>query len=91
MAFMINPYDRTVDLSDKDDKKLFEVGSEGLVNEDKFDGKAENAQGFLKLIRNRTGEFKLRDVFKVSSEWDMSTTAPRVPTSYVDVFLSIVI
>ena len=27
----------------------------------------------------------------MSSEWDMSTTAPRVPTSYVDVFLSIVI
>ena len=54
VTFMINPYDRMLDPSDKDDRKLFEVGSEGLVNEDKFDGKAENAQRFLKLIRNRT-------------------------------------
>ena len=78
-------------LSDKDDRKLFKVASEGLGNDDKFDEKVENAQRFLKLVGNRMEEFKHLDLFKVSSEWDMSTTALRVSTSHIDLFLSNVI
>ena len=88
MAFVLNPCDRTLDLNDKDDRKLFENACEGLDQTDRFDGKAANAPRFLKLIGNQSQEFRLLDAFKIGTEWDMSQTAPRVPSAHADLFSS---
>ena len=50
MAFTLNPYDATLDLSDKDDRKLFEVGTRGLQGESCFRGDVTKFPKFRKLI-----------------------------------------
>ena len=58
MAFLLNPYNDELDLSDKEDQKLFQDGSKGIKSTDKdkcvlFYGKKENFNMFLKIHRKR--------------------------------------
>ena len=39
MAFILNPYNASFDLNNREDRKLFEVGCKGLDAKDAFDGK----------------------------------------------------
>ena len=51
MAFILNPYSVDLDLSDKDDRKLFQQGCKGIKKEaDFFDGKREDFDDFCKLM-----------------------------------------
>ena len=56
-TFLLNPYDAPLDLSDKEDRKLYQDACKGLLEEDRFDGKRESYPSFVKLI-----EQKLLDV-----------------------------
>ena len=54
-TFLLNPYDADLDLSDKDDRKLFQEGSKGIKSTNKdecilFDGKKANFNKFSKII-----------------------------------------
>lgn len=42
MAFLINPYDSTLDLANREDIKLFNEAYKGLADDDKFSGKRED-------------------------------------------------
>ena len=52
--FILNPYEVSLDLSDKDDRKLFKEGSKGLKEEELFDGKKQNFSTFMKLIEKQS-------------------------------------
>ena len=50
MAFILNPFDIDLDLSDKDDRKRFEEASKGLSEKSFFNGKRETFAAFSKLM-----------------------------------------
>ena len=50
MAFILNPYDNILDLTNRDDRRLFQDACKGLKDEDKFSGKKSEYKDFAKLI-----------------------------------------
>ena len=87
MAFTLNPYEKTLNLRDKDDRKLFESGRQGLDSENKYDGSPGKFSNFRKLIRKLFENVCSMDAFEIATHWDESTRAPRVPDELQDVFL----
>ena len=47
-TFILNPYDVTLDLRDKEDRKIFKDGCKGLKETELFDGKKENIQNHMR-------------------------------------------
>ena len=91
--FLLNPYDAPLDLSNKDDRKLYQDACKGLKDKDLFDGKRENYSNFIKLIERDLTAFRLLDNLKINTEW--ATTAStiehqRIPTpeGIIDLFKS---
>ena len=78
MAFCTSPYDRVLNLTDKEDRKLFNDACRGLEKEDRFDGTLSKSSQFLKLIGKELEDFRLDEIFIVAVKWDSSTAAPRV-------------
>eukprot|EP00957_Ditylum_brightwellii_P191570 14585517-Ditylum_brightwellii.AAC.1 len=58
MSFILNPYDATLDLSDKEDRKMFEFGTKGLEESQQFNGKKEIFNDFAKLIGHKMKEIQ---------------------------------
>ena len=50
-TFMFNPYDGDLNLSDKDDRTLYQDACKGLPDDNKFDGMKEKYGDFVKLIQ----------------------------------------
>ena len=86
MAFLTSPYDSPLDLSNKEDRKLFNDACEGLEKDDRFDGKLANASKFLKLIGKELEDFLLDEILRVAVSWDEGASAPRVPTRSANIF-----
>ena len=51
MPFCINPYDVTLNLRNKDDRKIYLDGYKGLGQNDLFDGSKEKYKDFVKLMK----------------------------------------
>ena len=49
-VFLLNPYDATLDLADKDNRKLFQEGYKGLKESNIFGRKKPDYGNFVKLI-----------------------------------------
>ena len=92
MAFVLNPYDGDLDLSDKDDRKLFKDGCIGLKEGDLFDGKKQNYVNFTKLLEKELESVRLMECLSIPTKWVAGGTAAqkRVPIedSKVDIFNS---
>ena len=56
MAFILNPYDAILDLSNKEDRKMFEIGTKGLDEKQRFNGRKEAFNDFSKLIGHKMKE-----------------------------------
>jgi len=50
ITFSLNPFDRDLNLTNKDNRKLFKDGYKELKEENKSDGKREIYINFMKLI-----------------------------------------
>ena len=50
MAFILNLYDATLNLLNREDRKIFNDGCKCLDERDKFDGKKGTYSDFFKLI-----------------------------------------
>ena len=87
MVFTLNPYDATLDLSDKDDRKLFEVGTRGLQGESRFGGDVIKFPKFRKLIRRLLEKIRSIESFRVGKDWNNAAAAPRAPSKFHDIFL----
>ena len=91
--FLFNPYDATLDLTDKDDRKLYQEACKGLSKDDRFDGKRENYPNFVKLLEQQLQDVRVMETLEVPTAWDSSATNPddqRLPiqTDVVDIFKS---
>ena len=67
MAFMLNPYEKELDLTNKGDLKLHENACKG-VNNFTFDGNIENSIKFSKLIGKHLEDCCLKDIFEIGIE-----------------------
>ena len=92
MAFLINPYDADLNLSDKEDRKLFKDGCVGLKEADLFDGKKENYVNFTKLLEKELESVRLMECLKIPTEWVAggNVVARRAPilAKKIDIFHS---
>ena len=92
-AFLLNPYKADLDLSDKDDRKLFAEASKGLKEENLFDGKRENFSTFSKLIEKEFHDVRIMQCLNVPTLWNVGagTAAERqtpIADGMVDFFSS---
>ena len=92
-SFLLNPYDATLNLADKDDRKLFQEGCKGLKDKDIFDGKKPNYGNFVKLIEPGLTSTRTMPALEISTAWDSnssSTEAKRIPDAngIIDIFKS---
>ena len=93
MAFILNPYEANLDLTDKDDRKLFADASKGLKDDNLFDGKRENFAKFSKLIEKEFNDVRVMKCLSVPTEWDVgagTAAGRRIPRAAdkVDFFSS---
>ena len=82
MAFILNPYSADLDLSDKDDSKLFQEVCKGLKKEADFcNGKREDFDDFCKLMERGFEQTKMMDCLYVPTSWTTTGTAKqnRIP------------
>ena len=92
-TFLFNPYDATLNLSDKEDRKLYQDTCKGLTGEDRFDGKRESYPNFVKLIEQSLQDVRVMETLEISTRWDQSATNPddrRLPMQddTIDIFRS---
>ena len=66
-TFLLNPYDAKLDLSSKDDRKLYHDACKGL-SDNKFDGKKEHFQNFIKLVENEFKKTRVMEALEISTE-----------------------
>ena len=69
-SFLFNSYDATLNLADKDNRKLFKEGNKGLRDKDIFDGKKVNYGNFVKLIEIVLNATRTMDALEVCTKWD---------------------
>ena len=69
MTFVLNPYDNVLDLSDKEDRKLFTDGCKGLKENDLFDGKKQNYGKFVKLIEGEFLDTRTMEALEINTHW----------------------
>ena len=92
-GFLLNPYDASLDLSNKDDRKLYHDACKGLPEKCQFDGKKENFQDFIKLIEKEFKKTRVMEALEISTEWDDSASdieSKKMPTArgLIDIFKS---
>ena len=75
-AFLLNPYDGNLDLSDKGDRKLYADACKGLPESNRFDGKRENYKNFVKLIEKDFKKTRVMEVLEIGVEWDSDAQTP---------------
>ena len=69
MTFVLNPYDKALDLTDKEDRKLFTEGCKGIKEEDLFDGKKQNYGDFVKLIEEGLNDTRTMEALEINTKW----------------------
>lgn len=71
-SFLLNPYNITLNLSDKDNKKLLKEGYIVLEEFDIFYGKKQYYRNFVKLIKRDLNCTRTIKALKITVEWDTS-------------------
>lgn len=86
-SFLLNPYEADLDLSNKEDRKLFLDACKGLAEDDKFDGKRENFGNFTKLLEQQLNATRVMEAMEVNTRWTPGTRAPEA-TGLINIFKS---
>ena len=86
MAFILNPFQANIYLTNKEDKKLFEKGCEVLAKEDKFNRKRKKYVTFMKLLKVAIEGVKLMDTLVLGTTYDDTAAVPRPPKTLVNLF-----
>ena len=93
-SFILNPDDATLDLADKDDRKLFQEGSKELQEKDIFDDKKDSYGNFVKLIERKINSTRIMEALEVCIAWGKgaeTAEGERIPEKdgIVNIFKSI--
>ena len=86
-TFLLNPYEADLNLSNKDDRKLFLDACKGLPEDDKFDGKRENFGNFTKLLETHLNATRVIEAMVINTKWNTGTRTPD-STGSIDIFKS---
>ena len=92
-TFLLNPYDAKLDLTDKEDRKLYQEACQGLKEADRFSGKREEYTNFVKLIEKQLHDTRLMECLLTPTTWDVAATSiedKKIPIEddMVDIFRS---
>ena len=77
------PYDVPLNLSNKEDRKLYQDAYRGLKEDDPFDGRKEKYSKFVKLMEKTMPFTRIMEALDVATKWDKSgssTEGKRIPT-----------
>ena len=85
MSFILNPFQADIDLTKKDNKKLFEKGCQGLQKDDKFDGKRASYPTFMKLIKVAIESVKIMDALTIGTTYNGTLNAKLGPLIKVNI------
>ena len=88
MTFLLNPYDKELDLGTKEGLQLYGATKKGLEKEVRYDGTKEKYSVFMKLMGKAFKTFRLMDILKVQTEWEATKLANPVKYQIVDLFQS---
>ena len=83
MVFVLNPYENLLDLTNRDDRKLFQGTCKVLKEEDKFSGRKAEYNNVVKLIGKSFGDVRLMEVLLIPIKWytnNANDALKRVPT-----------
>ena len=78
MAFILNPYNANLDLTNRDNRKLFEVGYKGLETKD---------TEFVKLTEKEFKDIRVMSALNIATEWEAAGKRPD-QDKMVDIFHS---
>eukprot|EP00957_Ditylum_brightwellii_P132423 10097870-Ditylum_brightwellii.AAC.1 len=70
MAFLINPFDTSLNLSNKEGRKLFKAGTKGLSYDLKLTREKEKFNNFRKLIREKIQRVRLMEALDILTKWE---------------------
>jgi len=68
ITFLLNPYDKELDLGTKEGLQLYGAAKKGLEKEVRYDGTKEKYSVFMKLMGKAFKTFRLMDILKVPTE-----------------------
>ena len=85
-AFLLNPYNKELDLGTKEGLQLYGTAKKGLEKEVRYDGTNEKYPVFTKVMGNAFKTFRLMDILKVPTEWEATKSANPIKDQIVDPF-----
>ena len=88
ITFLLNPYDKELDLGTKEGSQLYGAVKKGLEKEVRYDGTKEKYSYFTKLMGKAFKTFRLTDILKVPTEWEGTKPANPIKDQIVDLFQS---
>ena len=68
MVFLLNPYDTTLDLANREDRKLFNEACKGVADDDKFPGKRKDYNDFLKLMERSFEDIRVMEAIEIAKK-----------------------
>ena len=68
MMFLLNPYDKELDIGTKEGLQLYGAAKKVLEKEVRYDGTKEKYSVFMKLMGKAFKTFRLMDIIKVPTE-----------------------
>ena len=77
MAFILSPYNATLNLADCDNRKLFENGCKWLKSKDAFDRQKGKYTKFFKLIGKEFEDTCVMCAFNIATIWSAVRRSPR--------------
>ena len=91
--FLLNPYDATLDLHNKEERKLFQDACRGLKDKDHFKGKRESYTDFVKLIEKEFITTRVMEALLVPTRWKSTANTPQgrkevLEEGIIDIFSS---
>eukprot|EP00957_Ditylum_brightwellii_P106423 8119336-Ditylum_brightwellii.AAC.1 len=87
-TFILNPYNGDINLSNKEERKLYNTGCTGVKKEQRFDRSKERFSDFQKLIGHQMNNLCMMEILDVTVAWDAATTAPQNLNKVVNAFES---
>ena len=88
MTFLLNTYDKELDLGTEEGLQLYGAAKKGLEKEVRYDGTKKIYFVFMKLMGKAFKTFRLMDILKVQTEWEATKLANPVKDQIVDLFQS---
>ena len=80
--FFLNPYDADLDISKKDDKRLFMEGCKGIPGFE-FNGERDEIVKFQKLLKVDLDDCRLSETLEIATKWKAGV---RNPETLPDIF-----